>query len=96
MSGRPCAAIGCGVVVIAMALIPVAAGQARPGHATTRAGAGALAPVTFTSTGAEQTYTVPGGVTSLQVQLVGANGGSDENVPSELFGSWRRGWDGDR
>jgi hypothetical protein len=32
--------------------------------------------VTFTYTGGEQTYTVPAGVTSLQVQAVAANGGA--------------------
>lgn len=69
-------ALGCGLVVVAM-LTVVAVGQARVGRPAGRVsvGKGVLAPVTFTYTGGEQTYTVPAGVTSLQVQAVGANGG---------------------
>jgi Lamin Tail Domain/Glycine rich protein len=68
---------GCVVVIVVMSVMFVSAGQARVGDAPARAGVGdgALAPVTFTYTGAEQTYTVPAGVTSLQVQAVGASGG---------------------
>ena len=40
------------------------------------AAAAAAAPATFVFTGAEQTYTVPAGVTSLQVVAVGAPGGA--------------------
>ena len=70
-------ALGCCVVVVVLLLTVVAEGQARVGHPPGRAsvGKGALAPVTFSYTGREQTYTVPAGVSSLQVQAVGANGG---------------------
>ena len=91
-------ALGCGVVVVMLLLTVVAEGQARVGHPPGRAsvGKGALAPVTFTYTGGEQTYTVPAGVSSLQVQAVGANGG--DATQSELPEGRSRGdrWDGDR
>jgi hypothetical protein len=71
--GAAVKAIGCGGVIAAISIMPVTAGQAR---ANSGAGKSALAPVTFTSTGAEQTYTVPAEVTRLEVQAVGANGGN--------------------
>jgi Lamin Tail Domain/Glycine rich protein len=75
----------CGVVIV-MAQTLVAEGQARggsgPAHASGRKGA--LAPVTFTYTGGEQTYTVPAGVSALEVQAVGADGGPQE--PYEVSG----------
>ena len=71
-------ALGCCVVVVVLLLAVVAEGQARVGHPPGRAsvGKGALAPVTFTYTGGEQTYAVPAGVESVPVQAVGANGGN--------------------
>jgi hypothetical protein len=74
-------ALGCGLVAVAVLLTVVAVGQARVGDPLGRVsvGTGALAPVTFNYTGTERTYTVPAGVSSLQVQAVGANGqNSDE------------------
>jgi Lamin Tail Domain len=77
----------CGVMVVVLVLTVVAVGQARAGRPAGRAtvGNGGLAPVTFTYTGGEQTYTVPAGVTSLQLQAVGANGG--DGPPSGSSGS---------
>jgi hypothetical protein len=74
-------AFGCGVVVVVLSGTLVAAGQARVGHARARAAvsSGALAPVTFSSTGGQQNYVVPAGVTSLEVQAVGADGGANDN-----------------
>lgn len=69
----------CAVVIVMMSMTLVVAGQARVAHARVRAGGGgahALSPATFTYTGQEQTYTVPAGVASLEVQAVGANGGA--------------------
>ncbi|MBV9197471.1 MAG: lamin tail domain-containing protein [Solirubrobacterales bacterium] len=64
-------------MIVVISVTAVSAGQAEIGHAPPRRDVGgALAPVTFTSTGAEQAYTVPEGVTSLEIQAVGANGGS--------------------
>jgi hypothetical protein len=79
--------LGCGVMVAVLLLTVVAVGQARAGRPAGRAtvGNGGLAPVTFTYTGGEQTYTVPAGVTSLQLQAVGANGG--DGPPSGSSGS---------
>ena len=87
-------ALGCCVVVVVLLLAVVAEGQARVGHPPGRAsvGKGALAPVTFTYTGGEQTYTVPAGVESLQVQAVGANGGDRVNGVQRQFPAGGAGW----
>ena len=69
----------CGAVIVTISITLVVAGQARVAHARVRAGGGradALSPVTFPYAGTEQTYTVPAGVASLEVQAVGANGGA--------------------
>ena len=84
----PVRALGCCGVVVVLLLAVVAEGQARVGHPPGRAsvGKGALAPVTFTYTDHEQTYTVPAGVESLQVQAVGANGGDRVNEYRTVLG----------
>ena len=81
-------AFGCGLVVVVLLLTVVAEGQARVGHPPGRAslGKGALAPVTFTYTDSEQTYTVPAGVESLQVQAVGADGGDRASESRTVLG----------
>ena len=91
-------ALGCCVVVVVLLLAVVAEGQARVGHPPGRAsvGKGALAPVTFTYTGGEQTYTVPAGVESVQVQAVGANGGDGSHRQLRINSSRRDRRDGDR
>ncbi|HET6550365.1 MAG TPA: choice-of-anchor D domain-containing protein [Solirubrobacter sp.] len=61
-------------IVVGVALAPLAQAQA----ATTQT-------VTFVATGAEQTFTVPPGVTSLHVVAVGARGG-DAFDPGDLGG----------
>jgi len=43
--------------------------------------------VTFADTGAEQTYTVPDGVTSLEVDAVGANGANSRGPAPALGGT---------
>lgn len=80
-------AIGCGGVIAAISLIPVSAGQASSVRVPRVAGDGALAPVTFTPTGGEQTYTVPAGVTSLEVEAVGANGANSFGPAPALGGT---------
>jgi hypothetical protein len=64
------------VVVVMLSMVSTVGVLAQVGRASAsvRVGARALAPVTFSSTGAEQTYRVPAGVSGLQVQAVGANG----------------------
>jgi hypothetical protein len=62
-------------VALALPLLLVAAVGAGPARAGTTSCQTGLA--TFSSTGAEQCYTVPAGVTSLDVQVIGAPGGPD-------------------
>ena len=51
------------------------------------AGSVALAPVTFSYTGREQTYTVPVGVTGVEVEAVGANGANSFGPSPALGGT---------
>lgn len=77
------------VVALLAACTGVSGAQARVGQPRERANfsEGGLATVTFTYTGGEQSYTVPDGVTSLEVEAVGANGANSRGPDPVLGGS---------